>query len=70
MSLHCILKTSSGQVPFRSSSNVGDADRFYGMNLEETRSLFGLQTYLQHYGKCDEGIPDLTADMSEFDDWI
>ena len=42
---------------------------FLGMTQHTTEGLFGLETYLQKYGRCEVGGPDMSEHLDEFDDW-
>ena len=43
--------------------------RFLGMTQATTESLFGLETYLKKYGKCEEDGPNLREHPEDFEDW-
>jgi hypothetical protein len=43
---------------------------FLGVSQQKTESLFGLETYLQKYGSCEDGGPDLRQHMEDFEDWV
>ena len=54
---------------------VGDAedraDLFFGMDLDETKHIFGKDAYMRRYGNCGEDGPDLHAQpQSIFEDWL
>ena len=44
-------------------------DTFCGMDAKQTLAILGLDTYMERYGRCDGGVPDLTQDPAEFADW-
>jgi len=46
-----------------------DGKKFFNCNDEETEKLYGLDTYLEKYGKDPLGYYDLGLHRHEFDDW-
>ena len=44
---------------------------FLGMDAATLENILGFRTYLKKYGRCPgRGMPNLTEDMQEFDDWL
>ena len=49
---------------------MGEGTEFLGLNEQETRAQYGLETYLQKYNSDDKGSLNLRQHMDEFDDWV
>ena len=43
--------------------------RLCGVDRQKAMNLFGLNEFLERYGRCDDGVPDLTKHLEEFEDW-
>ena len=37
---------------------------------EQAEEIFSIDKFLERYGRCDKGVPDLTLHPDEFDDWV
>ena len=58
--------------PLASAAKVANETpfvEFLGLPYDKAHSILGLQTYLDRYGACGDGSPDLTQQLHEFDDW-
>ena len=50
-------------TPFDGQSRLCDLKR------EQVASVFGTEKFLERYGCCNGGVPDLTQHLDEFSDW-